>query len=76
MRKIKQSHKHILKTVNMFKPLWIHFQPFGILSYIQQYKNVVENCVQARAELGQAQLKLRLGFPPTNLHQINEQETL
>ena len=31
---------------------------------------------QAGAELGQAQLKLGLGFTPTNLHQIDEQETL
>ena len=31
---------------------------------------------QAGAELGQAQLKLELEFTSTNLHQINEQESL
>ena len=31
---------------------------------------------QAGADLGQAQLKLELGFTLTNLHQIDEQESL
>ena len=31
---------------------------------------------QAGAELGQAQLKLELGFTSSNLHQIDEQESL
>ena len=31
---------------------------------------------QAGAELGQAHLKLELGFNSTNLHQIDEQESL
>ena len=31
---------------------------------------------QAGAELGQFQLKLELGFTSTNLHQIDEQESL
>ena len=35
-----------------------------------------QNKIQAGAELGQAQLKLQLGFTLTYLHQIDEQETL
>ena len=35
-----------------------------------------EKIEQAGAELGQAQLKLELGFTSTNLHQIDEQESL
>ena len=35
-----------------------------------------DNTKQPGAELGQVQLKLGLGFTSTNLHQIDEQETL
>ena len=35
-----------------------------------------ENVEQAGAYLGQAQPKLELGFTSTNLHQIDEQESL
>ena len=43
---------------------------------VEYYHFVKKDMKQAGAEVGQAQLKLGLGFTPTNWYPIDKQETL
>ena len=54
----------------LFHNIYYSGQSMPYLLNLQKYKK------KARANLGQAQLKLELGFASTNLHQIGEQESI
>ena len=66
---LTNNNQHIHFSYNTI--LWLKY-----ITLVRFMRNKLMSWKQAGAELGQAQLKLELGFISTNLHQIDEQECL